>query len=90
MKTWARATRDHFCGGCGAAIAKDDPLLLITIRDVDQQRVRCVACVGPVPEGVTLAEPLAYGPLPFARFRPDLLPFDWKQLQAGREPGEDG
>jgi hypothetical protein len=55
--------------------------------------LRCEACEGPAPPGLPALPVLdrTPRPLPLVRFRPEMLPLDWKQQAANeREPGEDG
>jgi hypothetical protein len=55
--------------------------------------LRCEACEGPAPPDLPALPVIDDKPLglPFVRFRPDMLPLDWKQQAAHeREPGEEG
>lgn len=53
---------------------------------------RCAACAGePVPADLPpLAERTPIVPMAHLRTGPNVLPFDYKQAQAGRDPGEEG
>jgi hypothetical protein len=76
------------CGGCGAAIVKDEPMQVWTIGSL--KKLRCVLCVGPAPPD--LPADLGETRDPFFQRRLDRLanrlPLDWLD-RAVREPGED-
>jgi hypothetical protein len=63
MRTWTRTVTDMLCGGCGAFLAKDAPIQLITWTNLKRPKVRCEACATePVPAVVpprVAATPLA-------------------------------
>jgi hypothetical protein len=91
MTGWYAAPLRDFCGGCGEPIAKGDPVFVFTIARLKRQLVRCQTCTGSTPTGPLPPKPTARV-LSFVRFTPELVPVDWKTLQAGaeRDPGEDG
>jgi hypothetical protein len=90
---WQRAILPTQCGGCSSVIAIGAPMkvfMLSAVRAGRRTKVRCEKCDGPappdLPEHVARA---AITPLAMTRFKPDMLPLDFKQRQC-REPGEDG
>lgn len=97
MKTWRRAPALTICGGpCRVMIRKGEPVLEIRIDGVDKRFLRCPQCAGePVPADLPpLSEQVPIAPSHKSRTAPlfasaGSLAKDWKQSQAGREPGED-
>ena len=99
MRTWERAKLPTLCGGCGAQIARGEPMLLLTWVGLRRAKQRCTACAaaggeGIVPELDDLDPPgMNQKIATFARL--DRLTASTKLLhdarlrQAGREPGED-
>ena len=83
---------ETICGGpCHHRMRKGDPMLEIRINGMKSPFRRCAACAGePVPDDLPpLKEPEPIMPMVHIRTGFDALPFDYKQAQAGREPGED-
>lgn len=53
MRHWERAGLTTICGFCADWIKKGDPVQIITLRDVDSRKERCVKCAdAPVPENL--------------------------------------
>jgi hypothetical protein len=46
MKTWQHTKADGWCGSCGARLQADVPVLVITMRGLTRELVRCPACAG--------------------------------------------
>jgi len=98
VKTWRRATTLTICGGpCDRTIPQGAPLLEIRIEGMDKRFLRCEHCAGePVPADLSpLSEQTPIKPSHKSRTTPlfasiGSLATDWKQKQAGREPGEEG
>ncbi len=97
---WTRARMITFCGYCNREIPKGGPLRLVRVGP--RWRPRCQVCAGEiVPEDLpALAETPAIQPTPkvyraplfgsVQTFAPVAkMARDWKEKQAGREPGED-
>ena len=93
MRTWQRSRRRLVCGRCCAAIAIGDPLLVLESPDHTWKKARCQACAGePVPElpALEAATPQLLGTTVPGFVKVGRIPFDYKQAQAGRDPGEEG
>ncbi len=111
MKTWTRADRFHFCGGCNSPIQKGEPILVMELEPQraigapiagaaeakPKPRIRCCGCAW------TKFDTTPPKDLPALQQRPPIAPRgqlsfasvgtmarDFKQAQAGREPGEEG
>ena len=86
MRRWVRTPLDRLCGGCGTAVKKGAPILEVSIASVAHVLVRCEGCEGPAPADLPpLVERTTAAVVPVPRFA-GLLPLDWKQRQASREP----
>ena len=93
MRTWTRADRTLYCGGCGATLERGMPIQLVKLLGVARVRVRCQACVGPAPADLPplVAPPIMFVPRVPIPVGVHVLPFDYKSAAAGdREPGEEG
>lgn len=85
MQVWERVGTWKLCGGCGASLAPNTPVLVLIIGRL--RKLRCPLCAGPAPPDLPARQVFA---APTVRpVRPDRLPFDGKAAAAGREPGSD-
>ena len=98
MKQWSRLVVDVRCGGCGKEIATGQPVKVLQVATVKKPKFRGECCEGQAPVDVPMrptAKPTAKM-LSFSTFRQtsalmlDRLEGDFKQDQAGRDPGEEG
>lgn len=91
MSPWERALARRTCGGCGAAILRGDPVLVIAAGR-RATLLRCGTCreaPADLPLELEHDEPAPLPPVTWARF--GLLPMDYAQRAAGeRDPGEEG
>lgn len=92
MRTWTRMRLDGHCGGCGRFLPTGAPCLELHLG-LKYPKLRCEDCDGPAPPDLAPlhADPITTPrtPLLMTRFSADMLPLDFKRLQA-REPGEEG
>lgn len=49
MTTWERLNATRFCGGCGATIDRDAPVLVIAVEGLSRRLVRGQCCAGECP-----------------------------------------
>lgn len=49
MRKWERVSYRERCGQCGKLLAKNEPVLAITLNGVQRTLWRCGECAGPVP-----------------------------------------
>jgi hypothetical protein len=88
MRAWTRARRVLLCGGCGATIPRDAPVLEIMIGSLVKVRGAC--CEGPAPDLIEAPDVRVADRRPPVRLSA-MLPLDWRRRSAGdREPGEEG
>ena len=48
-REWQRLAVAGFCGGCGAALDADAPVLVITLAGIKRPRIRGECCIGQAP-----------------------------------------
>lgn len=92
-----RARSRRRCGSCGGTIDRGAPMLSIEVLAdgyaLSAPKLRCPTCAGePVPcELPDLPVHVSIEPTPLTRLGAlvSSLPFDYKQAQAGREPGDE-
>lgn len=88
MRTWARATHDRRCGGCGGHIRIGAPFIEITIEGIRAAMRRCATCAGgPVPPDLP-ARIVERAPAPAETF--SRIVAIWRERGGTREPGQEG
>lgn len=94
MTGWTRTPLQRVCGRCAGHIDRGAPIYVMELARLSHTKIRCESCAGPAPDDLPpfteLPRPTPSAPLSFARFSVSALPFDYKQAQAGRDPGEEG
>lgn len=98
MKQWSRLAVAVRCGYCGHEVVAGQPVMVVQVETVKQPKYRGECCEGQAVVDVpmrTVAKPVARM-LSFSTFRQtsplmlDKIERDFKQDQAGRDPGEEG
>jgi len=94
MREWTRARGTRHCGGCGAEIRVGDAMIEYTFKRANGRSLtlrRCAECEGGAPPDLPTIIEFDRTPKPAIDFtRIGLLPLDYKQRAAEREPGEEG